>query len=310
MVKRLKRLSEGRMMWVSVMTIFVVYVTVLFLFEDFDRKSFEPLDQVNGWHLLVFSLVVLLLLGWLLHHYAVRMDERITRQQQEKEARMRRELTQNISHELKTPVASILGYTDTLLENPDIAPQMRDQFIARTNAQAHRLSALLQDLSTLNKMDYAPEMLSRQPVDVSSLVADIVQESELTLEARKMTLKNNLPEGITIVGNEQLLYGIFRNLIDNSINYSGIGTAIELSAVRQPDGWHFTFCDNGIGVPTEHLPRLFERFYRVDKGRSRSMGGTGLGLAIVKNAVIQHGGQIRASSSVGQGLRFDFNLCS
>lgn len=298
------------MMWVSVMTIFVVYVTVLFLFEDFDRKSFEPLDQVNGWHLLVFSLVVLLLLGWLLHHYAVRMDERITRQQQEKEARMRRELTQNISHELKTPVASILGYTDTLLENPDIAPQMRDQFIARTNAQAHRLSALLQDLSTLNKMDYAPEMLSRQPVDVSSLVADIVQESELTLEARKMTLKNNLPEGITIVGNEQLLYGIFRNLIDNSINYSGIGTAIELSAVRQPDGWHFTFCDNGIGVPTEHLPRLFERFYRVDKGRSRSMGGTGLGLAIVKNAVIQHGGQIRASSSVGQGLRFDFNLCS
>jgi signal transduction histidine kinase len=306
----MKRLSEGQKMWMSVMVVFIIYVIIFILFEDYDRKNNMPLGEPSDWHLLIFSLIVMAGLGWLLFHYARRMDERITREQQEQQNQMRRELTQNIAHELKTPVASILGYTDTIIDNPGISEKTRQQFILRTNAQARRLTALLQDISTLNKMDYAPQMLAKERVDISVMVADIVQESEQALTARQMTFRNCLPQDICIQGNWQLLYGIFRNLTDNAINYAGPKTTIELSAEQQADGWHFTFSDNGIGVPAEHLPRLFERFYRIDKGRSRDLGGTGLGLAIVKNAVVLHGGQITADINKEGGLCFRFSLKS
>jgi signal transduction histidine kinase len=306
----MKRLSEGQKMWMSVMVVFIIYAIIFILFEDYDRKNNMPLGEPSDWHLLMFSLIVMAGLGWLLFHYARRMDERITREQQEQQNQMRRELTQNIAHELKTPVASILGYTDTIIDNPGISEKTRQQFILRTNAQARRLTALLQDISTLNKMDYAPQMLAKERVDISVMVADVVQESEQALTARQMTFRNCLPQDICIQGNWQLLYGIFRNLTDNAINYAGPKTTIELSAEQQADGWHFTFSDNGIGVPAEHLPRLFERFYRIDKGRSRDLGGTGLGLAIVKNAVVLHGGQITADINKEGGLCFRFSLKS
>ena len=123
-----------------------------------------------------------------------------------------------------------------------------------------------------------------------------------------MTFKNCLPQDICIQGNWQLLYSIFRNLTDNAINYAGPGTTIMLSAKQEEKGWHFVFSDNGAGVAPVHLPRLFERFYRIDKSRSRQIGGTGLGLAIVKNAVLLHGGQISVSNNPQGGLRFDFTL--
>ena len=295
-------------MWISVMVVFIIYAVIFILFEDYDRKNNMPLGEPSDWHLLLFSLFVMAGLGWLLYHYAKRMDERISREQQERQNQMRRELTQNIAHELKTPVASILGYTDTILDNPDISNETRQQFILRTNAQAKRLTALLQDISTLNKMDYAPEMLSKERVDISAMVADIIQESEQALASRQMAFKNYMPQDICIQGNWQLLYSIFRNLTDNAINYAGPNTTIELSADQQSDGWHFCFSDNGVGIPEEHLPRLFERFYRIDKGRSRDLGGTGLGLAIVKNAVVLHGGQITADISKEGGLCFRFSL--
>lgn len=296
-------------MFLSVMIVFVVYAIIFIIFEDYDRRFIQPFHEASDWHLLLFSLVVMIGLGWLLHGYAQRMDERISREQQQKQTQMRRELTQNIAHELKTPVASILGYTDTILGAPDMDEVTRNKFISRTNDQAKRLSALLNDISTLNKMDYAPDMLRQERVDIATMVADIVQESEQALANKKMTFKNCLPTDIVVKGNWQLLYSIFRNLTDNAINYAGVGTTISLSVDRQAHGWRFTFSDNGVGVSAEHLPRLFERFYRVDKGRSRDMGGTGLGLAIVKNAVIWHGGNITVSNNEpGHGLRFDFFL--
>lgn len=304
----MKKISEGRKMWMSVMVVFALYAVIFLVFEDYDRKFSEPFGEVSDWHLLLFSLVVMAGLGWLLFRYARSMDERITREQQERQNAMRRELTQNIAHELKTPVASILGYTDTILDSPDMSEETRQQFIRRTNAQARRLTALLQDISTLNKMDYAPQMLQRERVDIAVMVADIVEESAQALDERGMTFRNCLPQDISIEGNWQLLYSIFRNLTDNAINYAGQGTAIELSAERTAAGWHFTFSDNGIGIAAEHLPRLFERFYRIDKGRSRQMGGTGLGLAIVKNAVLLHGGTISATNNATGGLRFDFSI--
>ena len=290
-------------MWGSVMGVFLIYAVIFILFEDYDKNYLQPFEEASDWHLLVFSIAVMLLLGILLYRYARRMDERISREQAAKENEMRRQLTQNIAHELKTPVASILGYTDTILENPNITEQTKNQFIIRTNAQARRLTALLQDISTLNRMDYASDMLTMERVNVSELVADIVQETVLAVEARQMQIHNYLPEDICIRGNWSLIYSIFRNLVDNALNYAGEGTIIEISARQQGDCWAFTFRDNGTGVAAEHLPRLFERFYRIDKGRSRQMGGTGLGLAIVKNAVLLHGGQISVVNAAN-GVQF------
>jgi len=295
-------------MWLTVMSVFAVYATIFILFEDYDRKFLMPFDEVSDWHLLLFSLAVMAVLAFLLFRYARRMDERISREQAEKENRMRRELTQNIAHELKTPVASILGYTETILDNPAISDDMSRQFIVRTHSQAQRLTALLQDISTLNKMDYAPGLLKMERVDVSALFADIVQETALAIDARQMTLRNYLPQDIIVQGNPSLLYSIFRNLVDNAVSYAGQGSVVEVSAVEQPSHWRFTFKDNGIGIPAEHLPRIFERFYRIDKGRSRDMGGTGLGLAIVKNAVLLHGGNIAISNAEPSGLKFEFTL--
>ena len=295
-------------MWLSVMAIFLVYAVVFILFEDYNRKFVMPFNEVSDWQLLVFSIVVMAGLGFLLYRYAHRMDERISREQAEKENRLRRELTHNISHELKTPVASILGYTDTILESPDISEDMKRLFIERTNVQAKRLSALLQDISALNRMDYAKDMIAVERVDVSALFADILQETTLAVQRREMSVKNYLPQNIIVRGNRSLLYSIFRNLIDNAVNYAGQGTTIEVSATEQQGLWLFTFSDNGIGIPAEHLPRIFERFYRIDKGRSRDMGGTGLGLAIVKNAVQLHGGTINVSTPATGGLTFDFTL--
>ena len=203
-------------------------------------------------------------------------------------------------------MASILGYTETLLGHPTIDDDTRRQFVERTHAQALRLTALLQDISTLNRMDYASDMLSRELVDVSQIVADIADETALDFRQRQMTLRNCLPEDIMIRGNASLIYSIFRNLLDNAVNYAGEGTTVELSATDYGTTWQFTVTDNGVGVADVHLPRLFERFYRIDKGRSRSMGGTGLGLAIVKNAVILHGGSITVTSD--NGLTFVFSL--
>ena len=304
----MKKLSEGTKMWMSVMVIFAIYAVVFILFEDYDRVFIEPFEETSDWHLLLFSFVVMIGLALLLHRYARSMDERISHEQAEKEHQMRRELTQNIAHELKTPVASILGYTETILDTPDMSEETRQQFITRTHAQANRLAALLQDVSMLNRMDYAADLLTKERVDVSQLFADIVQETAIAFEKHRMTLNNSLPQDIVIQGVPSLIYSIFRNLMDNAVNYAGEGTVVQISAEPTDDSWVFRFSDNGVGIAPEHLPRLFERFYRIDKGRSRSLGGTGLGLAIVKNAVLLHGGAITVSPADKGGLAFEFTL--
>ena len=304
----MKKVSEGKKMFFSVMIIFLCYAIIFILFEDYDRQYLQHFDEASDWHLLTFSIVVMLGLSFLLHRYSRKMDDRISRDQSEKEALMRRELTQNIGHELKTPVASILGFTETILENPDLTSDQKTQFIEKSHAQAQRLSALLQDLSTLNRMDYAPGMIEKHKTDVNELVSTVVNDVRISLEKKSMEFKNYLPSSVFVKGNSALLYSIFRNLFDNSINYSGEKSTIELQAHESSGYWHFIFSDNGTGVDTIHLPRLFERFYRVDRGRMRSIGGTGLGLSIVKNAVMLHGGNIKAEQNGESGLRFVFSL--
>ena len=308
MKTRKRILTEGQKMFFSVMAIFAVYAIIFILFEDYDRIFLRPFSEASDWHLLTFSLVVMVGLAALLHQYARRMDERISRTQAEKENRMRRELTQNIAHELKTPVTSILGYTETILDNPDIDAETQQKFILRTHHQARQLTAMLQDLSLLNRMDNAPHMLERQQLDVAEIVQEAIQDTAHAAEEKHVGVRNCLPSDISILANPQLIYSIFRNLLDNAINYAGAGATAELTAQRTSDAWNFCFSDNGQGVPAEHLPRIFERFYRLDKSRSRSLGGTGLGLSIVKNAVQMHGGIISASLNPEGGLAFHFTL--
>ena len=227
----------------------------------------------------------------------------------EEQNELKRQLTQNVAHELKTPVASIQGYLETIMENPNIDNDKRSLFLERCYAQSKRLTSLLRDISTLNRLDDATGLIEFEDVDVTSVIRQIAKEISLQMEERGMTLKTNLPEKIVVKGAQGMIYSIFRNLTDNAIAYAGNNTQVTITAERTSSAeWHFTFCDNGVGVEQKHLDRLFERFYRVDKGRSRKMGGTGLGLAIVKNAVLLHGGTIKVGNRPTGGLQFDFTL--
>lgn len=229
--------------------------------------------------------------------------------QEEEQARLKRQLTQNIAHELKTPVSSIQGYLETILNSPQIPPETMHTFLERSYAQSNRLTHLLRDISTLTRMDEAPVMQEREAVNISTMVKGIFSEVAMGIEERQITVENLLPDNLVVEGNSSLLYSIFRNLTDNAIAYAGTGVTIRLTCFREDDTkYYFSFSDTGVGVPPEHLNRLFERFYRVDKGRSRKMGGTGLGLAIVKNAVLLHGGTIFAKNNPKGGLEFVFTL--
>ena len=237
----------------------------------------------------------------------IKIYRRLETTRQEQDC-LKRQLTQNIAHELKTPVAGIQGYLETILETPNLDEGTRQRFLERSFAQSQRLTSLLQDISLLNQMDDGGRMVAFTTVDVSQMVEDIAGETALQFSKKNMTFRHDLPANIVIKGNTSMIYSIFRNLIDNAIAYAGPGTTLTLTANREGNDWHFICCDNGVGVAPEHLSRLFERFYRVDKGRSRKMGGTGLGLAIVKNAVLLHRGTIHVSNQPTGGLRFDFTL--
>ncbi|MCS3063307.1 ATP-binding protein [Parabacteroides distasonis] len=224
---------------------------------------------------------------------------------QEEESRMKRQLTQNVSHELKTPVSSIQGYLETILSNPDLSPDKRQFFLERCYSQSTRLTGLLRDISVLNRLDEASEMFDLTEVNITKLIAEIQKECSQDMEEKHITSEIILPGDPTVFGNNSLLYSIFRNLYDNAIAYAGENIRITVNCYKEdPKYYYFSFSDNGVGIPEEHINRIFERFYRVDKGRSRKIGGTGLGLSIVKNGVNFHKGQISAKSSPGKGVTF------
>lgn len=232
------------------------------------------------------------------------------REQQEKQ-RIKKQLTNNINHELKTPVASIQICVETLLAHPELDERKRTEFLCRCLAGTERLRRLLADVSLVTRMDDGGAAIARGPVNLTDLIAETVTEKAPIALRRSIALENHVPAFPTLTvtqGNAPLLESVFSNLIDNAIAYSG-GTRIRLDLVSAADGQIvLTVCDNGTGVAPEHLPRLFERFYRVDKGRSRAAGGTGLGLAIVKNAVAFHGGNITVENRSGGGLLFRITL--
>lgn len=231
--------------------------------------------------------------------YAQREQQhrQVLRNEQDK-IRLKKQLTNNINHELKTPVASILLCLDLLHDHPELAPEQKEEFMDKIRHNAQRLNSLLKDVSTITRMDEGADVIEKVETNLTALIREIVEESRLRTNM-KITL--DIPD-LSITGNRPLLESIFRNLIDNAIAYSG---ASEMIISADPEG-NFTVSDNGCGIAPEHLPHIFERFYRIDSGRSRAAGGTGLGLSIVRNAVAIHGGSIKPLSI--NGLAYKFKL--
>jgi two-component system OmpR family sensor kinase/two-component system phosphate regulon sensor histidine kinase PhoR len=217
-------------------------------------------------------------------------------------------LTQNISHELKTPVASIRGALETILMHPDMDEAQRKQFLERAYQQSGRLANLVEDISTINKLDTQTDFYNRLQLDLYAIVENVVQDLSLRALQAGVTITHNVPKHLIITGNYTLLYSIFHNIVDNAINYVDRAQITIRLSNQDPANLYFCISDNGQGIPNEALPHIFERFYRVDKGRSRKVGGTGLGLSIVKHAVIFHGGNITAVNRQEGGLEFQFSL--
>ena len=248
-------------------------------------------------------------LAYFITHRLGETIERINEMEAEQEkTRLKRQLTNNINHELKTPVASIGVCLETLLSGINLSEEKRQELIERCYANNERLRRLLSDVSLITRMEDGNALIEREPVDITALIADIASELTIMPEGERLTLHTDITEPIIVEGNLSLIASIFRNLTENAIAYSE-GKNIYVSLLEStPTEYRIRFEDDGRGVEEKQLTRLFERFYRVDKGRSRQKGGTGLGLSIVKHAVQFHGGTITATNRPVGGLRFDFSL--
>lgn len=216
--------------------------------------------------------------------------------------RIKRQLTENAAHELKTPAATIEGYLETLVNNPGMTEEKRTEFIGKCHIQSQRMSRLLADMNTLTRLDEAHIQRPQNKIDAAVILRQIQEETMTQFQDQNILLQLLIPYSLPMHGDASLIYSVFRNIFSNTLAYATDATYFRVQAKASSDKYSFTFTDNGTGVPDTHLPHIFERFYRIDKGRSRRLGGTGLGLAIVKNIALQYGGSATASPTPGGGL--------
>jgi two-component system phosphate regulon sensor histidine kinase PhoR len=218
---------------------------------------------------------------------------------------LRKEFVANVSHELRTPLAIIKGYIETLLDAQPPDPATARQFLQTIQKHSRQLENLIEDLLSISALESQRAKLDFAPVNLRDLVAAVA--AELRLRAGQRTVIVELP-ATEVRGDATRLRQVFVNLLDNAIKYTPAGSQIRVTGQMRPDEIEVCVADNGPGIAAEHLPRIFERFYRVDKARSRDLGGTGLGLAIVKHIIQTHGGRVWAESAIGQGSRFYLTL--
>lgn len=305
-------------LWIIVMG-FAGFRYWLFIDEDILSASPEHLMLFDDMFFIVMGIVTILIsvIGFIVARLYTSLSvtmERVRAQHEEaikheqEKIRIKRQLTNNINHELKTPICSILGYLEMIMGNDKLDQKSVRTFVEKSYDQAERLRRLMADLSTITRIDEGASMVEREDVEICSLVNDVIDDSMPQAEQQGIVVESTIDRELVVDGNQLLLYSVFRNLVDNAIAYSG-GRMVLIELIKESNQfYHFKVQDNGIGVEEEHLPYLFERFYRVDKGRSRKAGGTGLGLSIVKNAVIFHGGTIVAKTSPTRGLEFEFTI--
>jgi len=215
---------------------------------------------------------------------------------------VRRDLVANVSHELRSPLTVISGYLDTLADDPEIPPGWRTP-IQEMLHQTHRMTQILRDLIELTRLETGDDSAEREQVEVPALLQKIIEHFDVYKDRPNLEL--DLQADADLLGNESQLHSIFRNLLDNAVRFTAARTGTVKAVWRLSDGAAvFEVVDNGIGIPAEKIPRLTERFYRIDPGRSRASGGTGLGLAIVKHALQRHGATLEIESFEGRGSTF------
>ncbi|MBO5957078.1 MAG: sensor histidine kinase [Bacteroidales bacterium] len=272
--------------------------------ESFDEEESFPNDELGS----ISNHIVQLYAQWqqTIKDRDIAHEARL-REEQEK-IRIKQQLTNNINHELKTPVASIQVCLETLLSGINLTEEKRQELIERCYANNERLRRLLEDVSLITRMESGSQLIGKETVNINSIIDEISDELNIMPEEERLYLHTDFNEQVVMNGNLSLIGSIFRNLTENAIAYSGGKNIFITLMENNEDCCLIRFEDDGRGVEEEQLPRLFERFYRVDKGRSRRMGGTGLGLSIVKHAVQFHGGNVSVTNRAEGGLRFEFSL--
>ncbi len=225
---------------------------------------------------------------------------------------VRRDFVANVSHELKTPVTSIKGFVETLLDGAMNQPGDAERFLRIIASQADRLGAIIEDLLTLSRVEQEEKQIEilLEPGEIRGVLQSAIELCQVKAEEKKVLILLACEDGLWVRMNSVLLEQAVVNLIDNAVKYSLPGHQVVVEAVQTALEVVIRVQDHGCGIPREHLPRIFERFYRVDKARSRALGGTGLGLAIVKHIVQAHGGRTSVKSTVGQGSTFLIHLPS
>lgn len=223
---------------------------------------------------------------------------------------IRREFVANVSHELKTPITAMKGFVETLRDGALDDHQQAERFLSIIARHADRLHAIIEDLLSLSRLEQEEDVieLPRHRERLSVVMEAAVQDCAAKAAAREVTIVTACDPDLWACINAALIEQALVNLLDNAINYSKMGSTVRVEAQREGDEVAIYVCDQGIGIAQEHLPRLFERFYRVDKARSREHGGTGLGLAIVKHIALAHGGRVAVCSNVNEGSTFSIHL--
>jgi two-component system phosphate regulon sensor histidine kinase PhoR len=224
---------------------------------------------------------------------------------------LRREFVSNVSHELKTPLASIQAYTDTLLEGALEDPANNRKFLERIEEQAGRLHMLILDVIKIAQVETGREVFEMSAIDIAEMVDECVQDHTALAESKRIQIEIEPPEGdarLHVRADAEGFRTILDNLLDNAIKYTLEDGTVTVSWHENEDRVYLKVADTGVGIPQEHLERIFERFYRVDKARSREMGGTGLGLSIVKHLTQVFGGGIKVESRQGEGSTFTVEL--
>ena len=257
--------------------------------------------------IIINILVCLLLLGaGALIHRLYKKGQQKAEQQSQK---LKKQMTSNIAHELRTPVTSIRGYLETIIACPDMAPEKKLMFVEKAYNQTLRLTELITDMALISKMEERSEKLRKEEIDLYDVANEVFDEFEEKIAEKGNIVENMLSPGTHLVANRSLVYTIIRNLVENTLKYAGDGVTMHLECYSKIEKFcYLTYYDTGSGVPEDHLEKIFERFYRIDEGRARDVGGSGLGLSIVKNAVKFHGGSVRVINRQWGGLQFFFSL--
>ncbi|MEJ5338841.1 MAG: ATP-binding protein [Aquificaceae bacterium] len=220
--------------------------------------------------------------------------------------RSRREFVANVSHELKTPIAVLKSLLETLYEEED--REEKRAFLEKALKRVEDMRRLVEDLLILTKLESGEERIKREEIDLRVLVEEVYDLLEPQAQEREVELLNSVEHGFKVKGDWDKLFLLLKNLVDNAIKYNRSGGRVEVRAKRVDPQVQIEVEDTGIGIPREHLPFIFERFYRVDPSRSRDLGGTGLGLSIVKHIALSHGGKIEVMSKEGKGSLFTVYL--